>query len=241
MWSSSSRLDALLICCSDLSNADRDVLWKERGKSDSQYFTACLSPVEHMEHLYQKAAYYWGHLSVLGKTAAHRDVPGFENAQHQTYLQDLCPHRLWGDTHIFTLFITDLRTNWQIESLLCPWSPGNLADTSYHCCAWGGQWCQSESQVTLQLTWISSAGEPSPRASATNFLGSQNSGSSQEAPLQGQLIELEAALSMRAHPYGRQAHHSTCCKVQDASAISHCDYTWVMPMSSLRAVAVQQH
>lgn len=81
----------------------------------------------------------------------------------------------------------------------------------------------------------------SPCASVTNLLACQNSGSSQDTPLQGQLIEQEAALSTRAHPYGRQAHHSTCCKVQDASAISHCDYPWVMPMSSPRAVAVQQH
>lgn len=57
----------------------------------------------------------------------------------------------------------------------------------------------------------------------------------------GSGVQLEAALGTRAHPYGRQAHHSTCCKGQDASAIPHGDYTWVVPMSSLRAVAVQQH
>lgn len=83
-----------------------------------------------MEHLYKKAARYWGQPTVPGKTGAHRDVLGFGSIWHQTDLQDLYPYKLGrGDTHFLTPSITALRAIWQMRTLLHPWSPGNPADT----------------------------------------------------------------------------------------------------------------
>lgn len=206
------------------------------GREGGSQRGSTLQSVQHMEHLYQRAAHYWGYLSVPGTTAAHRAVPGFESALHHTYLQDLCPHRLGReDAHFFTLFFTALRAPWQMQTLLCPWSPGSLVElvTSLLCLSWPvvPKWIPGHPTGNLnQFSWWA---QP-PAASGANTLvwaKRQHLGS----------VQLGAALNTQAHPYSPQAHHSTGCKVQEASAISHCGYTWVLPVSSPRAVAVQQH
>lgn len=233
MWSSSSRLDALLICCSDRSNADRDVLWKERGKSESQSFTACpQEPLYWRQHITGDIWVYLGEQQNTEMFQALR-VPSTR------LIWRICDHIGWEDTHFspFSSQPSELFDKCRLYCVPGPQGSWWTPITSLLCLSWPmvPEWIPGHptgKSESIQLV--------SPRASVTSILRCQNSGSSQETPLQGQLRELEAALSVRAHPYGRKAHYSTCCKVQDASAISHYYYPWVMPMSSPRAVAVQQ-
>lgn len=203
---SSSRLDALLICCSDRSNADRDVLWKERRKSKSQ-------------NLYRASGCSYTRGSTLLRAA--------KNSWDNSYLflmvpevrptWEICAHITW-DTHSPVPSVPATGADWQmwaaIPVSLLPRKPGIhhvISAPVLACHSRTGSPSQSE---WLQLAWTT-------HSALQKVTTGAKTGVYQETSLQEKVIEPEAALSTRAYPPGGQTQHSVYCKVQGIYSISH--------------------